>query len=369
VAARVAAHAQEPLPLLVPLGELSYRVVFGPLQGLAQEASARAGRVLVSDTNVAPHWGSTVERALSARPARVLLAPGSRGRTMRSVARVWDTAAGAGVDSGGVIVCAGGGAVTDVAGFAAATWLRGVRYACVPTSLRAMLDASVSGETGVELRAGRDLVGSVHHPVLTWIDPGTLGTLPPRHYRAALAELVSVAAARDAALLAWLEANADRLGPTADADALRSGAIEAMIRRGVQAKIDAVTEGGRGAGAVQGLGFGQTIGRALRVGAGARALHGECAAAGMRAELSLGVAKGVTPVELRRRVEALMDALGLARGVAADPRGARAALRLDDRPGNVGSLVAVLVGAGRWSLVEASRGDLTKALRSVIVFR
>jgi shikimate kinase/3-dehydroquinate synthase len=354
VAAAVAACAAAALPLVVPLGERSYRVHIGPLRALG----ARDFAALVTDANVARHWGDAAARALGGAPARVVLRPGERSKTLASAARVW-TALGA-----------GGGVVTDVGGFAAATWLRGVAYVSVPTSLLAMVDASVGGKTGVDLAAGKNLVGAFHQPSLVWIDPALLATLPMRHYRAALAEVVKVAAVRDAALLAWLEANATTLAARPGAAALaRGGPVEEMIRRAVRAKIDVVADDEREDGARALLNFGHTVGHALEAGARYRALHGDCVAAGMRAELRLGVAVGVTAGELRKRLLDLMDALGLARSIAADGAAAQDALRFDKKRENKAFRVSLVTGPGRGETVTVAARDLMRSLRGVIEIR
>lgn len=369
-AAAVAALAGAPLPMVVPLGLRSYRVHVGPLDGLARAMAPRTAAVLVTDATVARHWGDDAARALGGHPPRVVLRPGERSKTLRAVARVWEAAGAAGADRRAVIACVGGGVVTDVGGFAAATWLRGVPYVSVPTSLLAMVDASVGGKTGVDLPAGKNLVGAFHQPSLVWIDPAVLATLAPAHFRAALSEVVKIAAVRDAGLLAWLEAHAAALGPGRGAAALAPGGpVEAMVRRAVQAKIDVVAEDERDDGIRSLLNFGHTVGHALEAGAAFRALHGDCVAAGMRAELRLGEALGVTPAELRRRVLGLMDALGLARSVAADAAAARAALRFDKKREDGAFRAALVAGAGEGVMAEVTPGALTRALRAVIEIR
>lgn len=370
VASAVAALAGSAAPLVVPLGERSYRVHVGPLRGLAGEVAARSIAVLVTDATVARHWGDAAAMALGGSGARVVLRPGERSKTLRSVARVWEAAGARGADRRAAIACVGGGVVTDVGGFAASTWLRGVPYVSVPTSLLAMVDASVGGKTGVDLPAGKNLVGTFHQPSLVWIDPAVLATLAPGHYRAALSEVVKIAAVRDAALLSWLEFNATSLGRRPAAGALEpGGAVEEMIRRAVQAKIDVVAEDERESGVRALLNFGHTVGHALEAGAAFRALHGDCVAVGMRAELGLGEALGVTPAELRRRVLGLMDSLGLARSVGADGEVARAALRFDKKRENGAFRVALPSGAGEGTVAEVPPSQLTRALRRVIEIR
>jgi 3-dehydroquinate synthetase len=197
-----------------------------------------------------------------------------------------------------------------------------------------------------------------------------LATLAPGHYRAALSEVVKIAAVRDAGLLSWLESNARVLGSRPTAEALApGGVVEEMIRRAVQAKIDVVAEDERESGVRALLNFGHTVGHALEAGAAFRALHGDCVAVGMRAELGLGVALGVTPAELRERVLGLMDALGLAREIGADEEVALAALRFDKKRENGAFRVALPSREGEGTVAEVPSSGLTRALRGVIEIR
>ena len=363
VVAVVAGLLRDAAPMVVPLGERTYRVFVGPLEDLPRRAPTPPPTVLVSDATVLRHWGGLARRALGAAGATVVLRPGERSKTLRSAARVWEAASTQGADRRAIIACVGGGVVTDVGGFAASAWLRGVPYVSVPTSLLAMLDASVGGKTGVDLPAGKNLVGASQQPSMVWIDPAVIATLPLRQYRAALSEVVNVAAVRDADLLAWLEAHAARVSSRPDASALApGGVVEAMIRRVVQAKIDLVADDERECGPRALLDFGHTVGRALEAGAGFRALHGDCLAVGMRAELLIGESLGVTTRELRTRLVGLMDALGLPRAVAADPGRAREALRLDKKRESQGFRAVLVSAPGEGRVVDVTPEHLMTAL-------
>lgn len=368
VVAGVASLATSPLPLVMPLGAQSYRVHVAPLGGM-REASLRPA-VMVTDANVLRCCGAAVAGALHGRPATVTLKPGEGSKRLRSVTRIWSALAARGADRRDVVACVGGGVVTDLGGFAASTWLRGVPYVSVPTSLLAMVDASVGGKTGIDLPEGKNLVGAFHQPSMVWIDPAVLRTLPARHHRAALAEVVKVAAICDAEFLGWLEAHAASLRGRPDEEALRpGGVVENMVRRAVQAKIDVVAEDEREAGVRALLNLGHTVGHALEVGAAYRALHGDCVAVGMRAELALGEALGVTPGELRRRVVALMDALGLPRVIRSDAAAARGALRFDKKRENGALRLALVEAPGRGVVRAAPTSAVTSALRRVIEIR
>jgi shikimate kinase/3-dehydroquinate synthase len=287
-------------PLVMPLGERTYRLHFEPLAGLTKTLAglSPSALVTVTDRTVHHHWGEAVRRVLGRKPAAsVRLHPGEASKNLGALTKVWEAALAAGVDRNAVFVCVGGGVVTDLGGFAAATLLRGVRYVSVPTTLLGMVDASVGGKTAIDHRRGKNLVGAFHHPSSVWIDTAFLSTLPARERRAGMAEAVKVGVALDAELLDLIE--------SAPAD------LDAVIRRAVQAKIDVVAVDERESGPRMLLNFGHTIGHAIESASGYRMLHGECVAVGMVAALELGAALGVTPPALVTRVTKVLETLAL----------------------------------------------------------
>lgn len=232
---------------------------------------------------------------------RLDLPAGEGCKTMAEIARTTEWLAGRGFDRRAVVVGVGGGAATDHAGFAAAIYLRGVRFALVPTTLLGMVDASVGGKTAVDLPAGKNLVGAFHQPRAVVADLGFLDTLPRRELVAGLAEVVKCGFIADPELLALLEGGA----------AGRPEAYVELVSRAVRVKAEVVaedeTEGGRRAI----LNFGHTVGHAIEAASGYGMLHGEAVALGMIAALSLGAARGITPPALVERARALLVALGL----------------------------------------------------------
>jgi 3-dehydroquinate synthase len=204
--------------------------------------------------------------------------------------------------AGEPIVGVGGGATTDHAGFAAAVYLRGVPFASVPTTLLAMVDASVGGKTGVDLGAGKNLVGAFHQPKTVVADISFLETLPARELTAGLAEVVKCGFIADADLLELLERAPAELPPELIAE---------LVTRSVRVKADVVasdeTESGRRAI----LNFGHTVGHALEAASNYQLLHGEAISLGMVAALTLGLRLGVGPAALIERARALLSRLGL----------------------------------------------------------
>jgi 3-dehydroquinate synthase len=242
----------------------------------------------------------------------VAVPQGERAKSVGRLEGLWRAFARLGIGRRDAVVALGGGVVGDLAGFAAATWLRGVPWVAVPTSLVAQVDASVGGKTAVNLDAGKNLVGSFHQPSAVVVDPELLSTLPRRHLRAGLAEVVKMGMAVDARLFRWVERHAVRL---------RSGepaTLETAVRLAIAAKLRAVRRDvrEREGGARTALNYGHTLGHAIEAAWGyRRVLHGEAVAIGMRAAAQLSVqVVGLAP-GARDRQDALLDALGLPQGM------------------------------------------------------
>ena len=329
-------------PLAVPLGARSYTIdVAHGAPELLTDAIARTAPsciVVVTDANVQRARGAALEAALhglAVRKTRVPLAAGAQHKTLASVSTIWDAALGAGLDRDALVLAFGGGVVGDMAGFAASALLRGVRFLQAPTTLLAMVDASVGGKTGVDHPAGKNLIGAFHQPTGVVVDLAHLSTLPARERIAGLAEIVKIALVSDAGLLAALEDNAE---------GLKSGAPETLlpiVRSAIAAKIRIVRDDERELGRRALLNLGHTVGHALEShGSYGRHLHGEAVALGTVAELRATAALGLTPVALVERARALLARLGLPVDapraemagawpfVAADKKRARADIRL-----------------------------------------
>jgi shikimate kinase/3-dehydroquinate synthase len=300
-------------PLVVPLGSRSYTIdVCTNEPARLTDAIARCAPssvVLVTDSNVQRARGAAIEaalRPLAIRGTRVTLPHGEVHKTLATVGTIWDAALGGGIDREGLVVAAGGGVVGDLAGFAAACLLRGVRVLQVPTTLLAMVDSSVGGKTGFDHPTGKNLVGAFHQPSGVVVDLGHLETLPARERAAGLAEVVKIALATDAPLLAALER---------DAAALAHGDVAALtpiVRAAIFAKIRIVRDDERESGARALLNLGHTLGHALEAHGGyTRWLHGEAVSLGTLAEMQATAALGWTPASVVERATALLAALGL----------------------------------------------------------
>jgi 3-dehydroquinate synthase len=302
----------------VPLGARSYEVRIGAFD--AGEAARALAAALGQPTGVAvlvdgqlaavsPRVGALVA-ALAERLPRVRrldLPPGESCKTMAAVAQTCQWLAANGYDRGAAVIGVGGGATTDHAGFAAAIYLRGVPFALCPTTLLAIVDASVGGKTGVDLPAGKNLVGAFHQPRMVLADLDFLETLPARELCSGLAEVVKAGLIGDAGLFERLERSPGPLTPTA---------LGEIIAAAVKVKVDVVTSDERESGRRAILNFGHTLGHALESESAYALLHGEAVALGMMAALALGQARGVTEPALAPRVSALLRQVGLPVDVA-----------------------------------------------------
>jgi 3-dehydroquinate synthase len=284
---------------------------------------------VVSDTRVARLYGTAFVRALAARRVSCVLlkfAPGERSKTRETKARLEDRlyAAGAGRDT--VIVALGGGVTGDLAGFLAATWHRGVPFLQVPTTTLAMCDAALGGKTGVDVGAGKNLVGAFHQPEALYADVATLATLPRRPFMAGLAEAVKTAVALDAALFDALERDVARL------TARDMRVLARLVARVLRLKGDVVAGDPHDHGRRAVLNFGHTVAHAIESASGYRIPHGEAVAIGIVAEARAAQRATGFPSACVDRIEVLIRALGLpSRPPRLDPRRLGAAFRLDKK--------------------------------------
>lgn len=317
--------------IAVAAGTASYVVEIGRdlLQARLGDLLGNAPRsLLVSDATVLALHGSSALTAMSSSspPLVVELLPGEEHKKITSVERIWEQALGAGADRSSCFVALGGGVVSDITGFAAATYMRGVRWVCVPTTLLAMVDASVGGKTGVDLLAAKNAVGAFHHPSAVLCDVDLLRTESDRGFRGALAEVVKTAIIGDAALLDLLERDSSRV-LTRDPEL-----VAEIVRRSIRVKARIVGQDPKESGVRAVLNLGHTVGHALEAHAGyTRLSHGEAVSLGLVAALRLGVKLGFTDAELARRIEAVLARLGLPVDLGAEPLAEAAALISHDK--------------------------------------
>jgi 3-dehydroquinate synthase len=285
-------------------------VGLGALQELPRmvKGMGATGAAVVSDRLVAEHWTDPVVAGLTGLgvPASLYVVdPGEGAKSLAELGRVLEFFEESGLDRAGVVVAVGGGRVGDLAGFAAATWLRGVRHVQVPTSLLAMVDSSIGGKTGVNTARTKNSVGAFWQPAAVVADLATLSTLPEDEYLAAFGEIVKYGMAMDRELV-------HELG--AEQAALRArdpGALEPVVCRCVELKAQVVVADERESGPRAILNYGHTIGHALEVASGYVAAHGRAVAQGMRVAARVSERVGLCGEEVFEVQQGLLDAFQL----------------------------------------------------------
>lgn len=293
----------------VDLGERSYGVHIAPtLDELLPQLRSWRRAVLVTDAHVAPLWGDRVAAGLRAgglTVGEIVLPAGESAKTVATWARCVDGLLRAGADRHTVVVGLGGGVLGDTAGFAAATTLRGLPWVMLPTTLLAMVDASVGGKTAVNHALGKNLIGAFHQPSAVLVALETLGTLPPHELLSGVGEVLKAALLADPELLELLERRGHALL------GLEPEVLSSVVARCVRIKADVVARDEREAGRRAILNAGHTVGHAIeRVGGLA---HGVAVARGLVAEARWGEARGLVEAGLADRIEALVEHLGVPR--------------------------------------------------------
>lgn len=297
--------------LRVEMGRRSYDIRIGVEVEFGEAVRSLAGRkaLVVTDTNVAPLYGQKIDdllRASGINASRIVLNAGEESKSMRNMELIYDAALDAGLDRKSAIFALGGGMVGDIAGFAAATYMRGIGYVQVPTTLLAMVDSSVGGKTAVNLESGKNLVGSFHQPLEVDAGLSALSTLSDREYSAGMAEVIKYGVIWDAAFLSRLEQGIDAIMER-DLDVMAE-----VIARCCDIKSEVVAVDERESGVRGILNFGHTLGHSIEnTGGYGNYLHGEAVALGMVYALRLSVLAKNLPAEEEARVCRLIQAAGL----------------------------------------------------------
>jgi 3-dehydroquinate synthase len=312
-------------------GTCALRLGSGVFEGLlAEHLGGRRGEaVCIVDAQVLELHRLRLEQAFgSSGEIRLLAVPGGEeAKTLRALERLLEEFAEVRLPRDGIAFAVGGGACTDLVGLAAALWMRGIAWVAVPTTLLALVDASVGGKTAINLGAAKNLVGAFHAPEAVALDPSFLRTLPERELRSGLAEVVKAALLSADQSFAELE----RFDPALDPG---SAAWADVIERALRLKIDIVERDERESGPRRALNLGHTLAHGLEHASGYGALrHGEAVAIGLVAACDLAVARGLLDRAARERVVALLARLGLPLAPPADTDidAVLRALRLDKK--------------------------------------
>lgn len=256
---------------------------------------------VVTDENVAKLHLEKTKRTLGRDVPSLILPAGEAHKNLATVERIWRAFLEAGLDRKSVVIALGGGVIGDMTGFAAATYMRGIRWIAVPTTLLSMVDASLGGKTGFDLPEGKNLVGAFHPPQLVLADPAFLSTLPEDEFRSGMAEVVKHGVIADPALfdlcsrgLDWVKAN-----------------IETIVKRAMAVKIQIIEDDPYEKGFRAALNLGHTVGHAVELVSGFRLRHGEAVAIGMVVEAEYAARLTIAPKALPDAVRATLSALGL----------------------------------------------------------
>lgn len=300
--------------LTVNLAENSYDIIIehGSLPSLGTRCAALglSGRAaVITNPTVAALYGRVVLDSLEAAGFSAVLInipDGEEYKNPATLNRVYDDLLAAGVDRSSFIVALGGGVVGDLAGYAAATWLRGIPFVQVPTTLLSQVDSSVGGKTGIDHPQGKNLIGAFYQPRLVLIDVATLATLDPRQFRAGLAEVIKYGAIIDRPFFEYLETN------MAGILAMEPDVLTAIIRRSCELKAQVVELDEKESGLRAILNYGHTLGHAFEALSGYSGLvHGEAVAIGMALAAQVSVSRGLCSREEADRIVALIERCGL----------------------------------------------------------
>jgi 3-dehydroquinate synthase len=301
------------LTVPIALGDRSYDIHIGC--GLLDDAASWAGlpasadALIVSNTPVAPLYADRLAAQLAARHRRVLrieLPDGEQHKNAATLESIYDQLLGAGCDRKTVVYALGGGVVGDMAGFAAACYMRGVPFVQVPTTLLAQVDSSVGGKTAINHPLGKNMIGAFYQPARVVCDLDVLDTLPARELSAGLAEVIKYGPIADLAFLDWIEANLDALV------ARDKAALAHAVRRSCEIKAWVVGQDEREGGLRAILNFGHTFGHAIETGLGYGAwLHGEAVGCGMVLAADLSARLGLVDAALVARLKTLCQRAGL----------------------------------------------------------
>jgi 3-dehydroquinate synthase len=330
----------------------------------------RAGRqraFVVTSPEIDRLWGARLDAGFHpgfpAPLTRLMVPAGEEHKRLATVERLAEELAGLGADRDSVLVALGGGVIGDMTGFLAAMYMRGIRYVGVPTTALAQVDSSLGGKTGVNLAAGKNLVGAFHHPLAVYADTATLGTLPAAELRAGLQESVKAGIIRDRKLFDFLES---------ESAAVLAGDREALTRvvaASVRVKADVVSADEREGGLRMILNLGHTLGHAIEAATGYKQLlHGEAVAWGMIAAVGIAAKRGTVSAAEAERMERVIRAYGPLRGFTAEA-GELVALTAKDKKNRSGARSFVLpVGIGDAVVVkDVSEAELMEAATGIVV--
>jgi 3-dehydroquinate synthase len=342
--------------LLGSVGERVDALLAGGLRAGKQRA------FVVTSPEIDRLWGARLEAGFPAPLTRLSVPAGEEHKRLATVERLAEELAQHGADRDSVLVALGGGVIGDMTGFLAAMYMRGIRYVGVSTTLLAQVDSSLGGKTGVNLAAGKNLVGAFYHPLAVYADTATLGTLPAAELRAGLQESVKAGIIYDRGLFDFLDA---------ESAAVLAGDREALTRvvaASVRVKAEVVNADERESGVRMILNLGHTLGHAIEASTGYKQLlHGEAVAWGMIAAVGIAARRGMVSAADAERMERVVRAYGPMRGFTAEA-GELVALTAKDKKNRSGARSFVLpAGIGEAVVVkDVSEAELMAAAEGIV---
>jgi 3-dehydroquinate synthase len=309
---------KENLHIKVSLTNNPYEIVIGEnsLEYIGDELYKIGFReglkiLVVSNKEVSDHYGDCIIKSLiknKYNPQLLILKAGEDQKNQSSIDLIQDAAYEARLERGSLMIALGGGVIGDMTGFAAATWLRGIHVVQVPTTLLAMVDASIGGKTGINHSKGKNLIGAFHQPKLVLIDPKTLSTLPRREFKAGMAEIIKYGVISDVKLFELLERQDD----ISDQSRIKEKLLLEIIKRSAKSKAEIVVKDEKESGVRAFLNYGHTFGHVIENLCGyGKWLHGEAVAMGMVAVGQLAVQRGLWKEIDTKRQQQLIEKAGL----------------------------------------------------------
>jgi len=298
----------------VELGERSYNIMIGngilkDIGGIIEKFEFSNKLALISNPTVYDLYGKTVSESLKASGhdlIEVLLPDGEEYKSLASTEKIYESMLKAKLDRKSALIALGGGVIGDITGFAASTYMRGIDFIQIPTTLLAQVDSSVGGKTGVNHPLGKNMIGAFWQPRLVWVDTATLETLPRREFLSGLGEVIKYGVIWDEDFFAYLESNRDKILR------LDKEALTHIIRRSCEIKSEVVSKDERESGLRAILNYGHTIGHAIETITGYKKyLHGEAVAIGMYMEARLSHQLGLIEKKAVAKIKALIDSYEL----------------------------------------------------------
>ena len=316
------------------------------VDSVKRAANSLHGDLIVTDTNIAPHHLANLQHALGRDVPAVILPAGEEHKNLETVSRLWQACLANGLDRKSTVIALGGGVISDLTGFAAATYMRGINWICLPTTLLSMVDASIGGKTGFDLPEGKNLIGSFHPPRLVLADPSLLLTLTERDLRSGMAEVVKHGIISDPELfdlcqhgMTWVRAN-----------------LKTIVKRAITVKIQVIEQDPYEKGIRAALNMGHTVGHAVELVSKFELSHGEAISIGMVVEAQYAARVGLAGVGLVESIESTLSNLGLPTQIPSEMSREKIiqAMRVDKKKTAKAIRFALPVEIGKVELVEVS---------------